>query len=302
MPPPVVNLLSELFWNMEFCDTVAVTPAIELAKLALVTSQDEEEDETDKAGTDSSNDTDATLVDDMAPRSAFDRSSPPAPVQSPKSPTGSVLGKRARDGDGDADADGELPMDIDSTPAHSPPGPSVASPPSTKASGSSESRRASEDPMSFIEDAIGSSSKRPATGNGDGDADPDVEMKDGSSQLQAAGKVPPPLPPRKRQAADSVMMFGMRCHVHSNETWTEHAVAGRQHDVSECMDNCMFQIETALLDFQDEGMAGAAQSDKTSVIKRSVFQPCRWSRCSVRHVSQVVLRQEAATACFSVAK
>ncbi|PIL31016.1 hypothetical protein GSI_05709 [Ganoderma sinense ZZ0214-1] len=244
-----VNLLSELFWNMEFCETAAVTPAIELAKLALVTSQDEEEDETDKAGTDSSNDTDATLVDDMAPRPVFDRSSPPvAPVQSPKSPTGSVLGKRARDGDGDAD--GELPMDIDSSPAHSPPGPSVASPPSTKASGSSGSGRASEDPMSFIEDAIGSSSKRPAAGNGDGDADPDVEMKDGSPPSQAAGKVPPPLPPRKRQAADSVMMFG------------------RQHDVSECMDNCMFQIETALLDFQ--GMA-ASDDDKTSPIKRLFY-------------------------------
>lgn len=54
---------------------------------------------------------------------------------------------------------------------------------------------------------------------------------------------------------------------------------GRQHDVSECMDNCMFQIETALLDFQDEGMAGAAQSDKTSVIKRLVFQLYRMSGC-----------------------
>lgn len=45
---------------------------------------------------------------------------------------------------------------------------------------------------------------------------------------------------------------------------------GRQHDVSECMDNCMFQIETALLDFQNQELAGP-QSDKTSVIKRSVL-------------------------------
>ena len=44
-------------------------------------------------------------------------------------------------------------------------------------------------------------------------------------------------------------------------------LAGRQHDVSECMDNCMFQIETALLDFQDEEMANT-ESDKTSVVKR----------------------------------
>ena len=44
---------------------------------------------------------------------------------------------------------------------------------------------------------------------------------------------------------------------------------GRQHDVSECMDNCMFQIETALLDFPDEEMANA-DPDKTSIVKRFV--------------------------------
>lgn len=46
---------------------------------------------------------------------------------------------------------------------------------------------------------------------------------------------------------------------------------GRQHDVSECMDNCMFQIETALLDFQ--GLEGA-EADKTSVVKRWISNPC----------------------------
>ena len=40
---------------------------------------------------------------------------------------------------------------------------------------------------------------------------------------------------------------------------------GRQHDVSECMDNCMFQIETALLKF--DGL-GDAEEGKTSVVKR----------------------------------
>ena len=44
-------------------------------------------------------------------------------------------------------------------------------------------------------------------------------------------------------------------------------LTGRQHDVSECMDNCMFQIETALLDFQ--GMA-TSDDDKTSPVKRYV--------------------------------
>ena len=39
---------------------------------------------------------------------------------------------------------------------------------------------------------------------------------------------------------------------------------GRQHDVAECMDNCIFQIETALLRF--DGVPDSA--DKTSVVKR----------------------------------
>jgi ubiquitin carboxyl-terminal hydrolase 25/28 len=59
----VITLLASLFWDLEYCETAAVTPNLELAKLALVTSKDEEEDE-DKGGTDSSNDTDATLVED----------------------------------------------------------------------------------------------------------------------------------------------------------------------------------------------------------------------------------------------
>jgi ubiquitin carboxyl-terminal hydrolase 25/28 len=42
-------------------------------------------------------------------------------------------------------------------------------------------------------------------------------------------------------------------------------ITGKQHDVSECMDNCMFQIETALLDFDGQV---SAESDKTSVVKR----------------------------------
>ena len=193
----VVALLADLFWNMKMCENAAVTPAIELAKLALVTSQDEEEDETeaDKAGTDSSNDTDATLVDDMAVavRPAFDRSS--SPLQSPKSATGSVLGKRPRDS--------ESAMDIDAqshTMSLSP----RSSPPTTESVASSKGHEAT----SFIEDAIASSSsstvtaKRPVDG---GNADADVEMRDESQ----VAKVPPPLPPRKaRQTDDSVMMFG----------------------------------------------------------------------------------------------
>jgi len=49
--------------------------------------------------------------------------------------------------------------------------------------------------------------------------------------------------------------------------WLLRRIVGRQHDVSECMDNCVFQIETALLKFDglDESEEG-----KSSVVKRCV--------------------------------
>ena len=48
-------------------------------------------------------------------------------------------------------------------------------------------------------------------------------------------------------------------------------LSGRQHDVAECMDNCMFQIETALLRFDGSGGPESSQDiDKTSVVKRFV--------------------------------
>ncbi|OBZ66406.1 hypothetical protein A0H81_13642 [Grifola frondosa] len=74
-----------------FVPSLLIAENVDTAQLALLTSQDEDDD-FDKGGTDSSNDTDATLVDDTPTHSAFDRS--PSPVQSPSS---SVLGKRTRD-------------------------------------------------------------------------------------------------------------------------------------------------------------------------------------------------------------
>lgn len=92
-PIPVVTQLADLFWNLEYCEDPAVKPTIELAKLALVTSKDEEEEEGDKAGTDSSNDTDVTLVEDGSTRvSAQLEATTASPVQA----SFSILGKRSR--------------------------------------------------------------------------------------------------------------------------------------------------------------------------------------------------------------
>jgi len=89
----VVSELAELFWNLEHADNASVTPTMELAKLALVTSKDEEDD-IEQTATDSSNDTDATLVEDALPRAGPITGSP---VGSPGASSSSVLGKRSRD-------------------------------------------------------------------------------------------------------------------------------------------------------------------------------------------------------------
>ncbi|KAI0095055.1 hypothetical protein BDY19DRAFT_916041 [Irpex rosettiformis] len=226
-----VNQLAELFWNLEYCDQAAVTPSMDLAKLALVTSQDEEEEDfSGGSSTDASNDTDATLVEDGPARPIQERAS-----QSPlreSSSSSSVLGKRNRHStrkSSDMDVDNEH-VDVDKD------GFVMVSKPSSPA----ETRRTSP-PASSSPAKLKKSPPRQE----------DVDTKD-KSKKSANDEKAPPLPPRKRAAADSIMMFG------------------RQHDVSECMDNCMFQIETALLDLQNQEVGGAA-TDKTSIIKRLFY-------------------------------
>lgn len=186
-----VTLLSSLFQDLETCQAAAVTPNRELAKLALVTSKDEEEDE-DKGGTDSSNDTDATLVEDGPARvTASTLSAVAAPSQ-------------------------DCVMDVDTSRPES-------------------SLMRSASPVGSGE--ASSSKIPPASG-------------------EVSLKKPPTLPPRKSaEVSDSTMMFG------------------KQHDVAECMDNCMFQIETALLKF--DALSGPQEDNKTSVVKRLFYGKIR---------------------------
>ncbi|KAG6907945.1 hypothetical protein DXG01_006803 [Tephrocybe rancida] len=232
-----INQLAELFFNLEYAEAAAVTPSIDLAKLALVTSRDEEEDEADKGGTDSSNDTDATLVDDAPPRAAAADTS----TENPRSPTlspNSVLGKRSRD----VDLRQPSVMDLDS-PATFPSSPTREDFPS------SPSRLSDSPPPLMSPD---SPPRMPEASGSGSSAQVDVEMVDATSVK------PPPLPPRKaNQTSDSVMMFG------------------KQHDVAECMDNCMFQIETALLKFDGVSESQGESSDKTSVVKRLFYGKLR---------------------------
>jgi ubiquitin carboxyl-terminal hydrolase 25 len=165
---------------MEVSTTAAVTPSIDLAKLALVTSRDEEEDDAvnsdaDKGGSESSNDTDATLVNGDPPRVSVVESEPPTQSSSSKSSKRSVLGKRSRDLERGASA-----MDIDAQDVDG------------FVMISSPKRTSSPSPM---EREKKSKTKSP----GPKDKDGDVAMK------------PPPPPPKARKvnSIDSGgMMFG----------------------------------------------------------------------------------------------
>ncbi|KAH7886262.1 hypothetical protein F5I97DRAFT_2027572 [Phlebopus sp. FC_14] len=220
-----VSQLADLFWQLEFCEAAAVTPTMDLAKLALVTSRDEEDDEADRGGTDSSNDTDATLVEDCS-----------SPGRLPNnSSADSVLGKRPRD-----EKNG-LSMDVDEDL-----GQLLQSPVSdTEKNGyvmvsHPSSPRRSKSPRL---DAASSSS-----------ASMSVTPKENGPQGDEGIIKKPPLPERKAQtSSESVMLFG------------------KQHDVSECMDNCMFQIEIALLKF--DGMSSS--EEKGSVIKKLFYGKLR---------------------------
>ncbi|KAF8973501.1 hypothetical protein BDZ97DRAFT_1648272 [Flammula alnicola] len=220
-----INQLADLFFHLEYSETAAVTPTIELAKLALVTSRDEEEDEVDKGGTESSNDTDATLVEDGPSRTGILGSSHVS--LSPGRSSSSVLGKRPRDLDRQLSE-----MDVDSPISQSPKDKDDFIVVSTRTGVSPE-------PITSLDSQAEASSST--------DKDGDTKM----SSLPATQKPPPP--PRKREQNDSTMMFG------------------KQHDVAECMDNCMFQIETALLKFEDM----SESSDKTSVVKSLFYGKIR---------------------------
>lgn len=160
-----------------------MTPTIDLAKLALVTSRDEEEDEADKCGTDSSNDTDATLVDDAPSRLPVSETRPSSP-RSPSQASGStVLGKRSRDLKRQRSS-----MDIDSPP------PLEAIDSSVPSSPRRLSMSAPEASSSRIPDASTSTAV---------DRDGDVEMPAASVSTKRASA-----PARKTEVSDSVMMFG----------------------------------------------------------------------------------------------
>ncbi|KAF8323953.1 cysteine proteinase [Clavulina sp. PMI_390] len=220
-----VALLNDLFQNLACAESPAVLPEVELAKLALLTSKDEETEnrpEQEAAGTSTgSTDTDSTLVEGQtAIEDGSVPSSPPSqPMEFTPSSPNTVLGKRSSEQRDVEQSDRRSPMEID--------GPS--------------SPQAQVSPKFTPTD--------PAV---------DVEMQDvpSSSTVLPPPKTvagPPPLPPRKKPEPVGEMMFG------------------KQNDVSECMDNCIFQIECAL----QFDPTRSSQPEKPNVVKQLFYGKSR---------------------------
>lgn len=221
---------------MEFAENPAITPSLELAKLALVTSKDEEEDDANTSGStkprtmeasSSSPSTDATLVEEAvatAHNSHLHKPGGPSGLSSvvpaPAQP-GSVLGKRPREAD-------QLG---DKTPENNYP----AKPRSPRRDGSPPPDKTMrvEEPLHDVEMVAQSQQM---------DEDADMDMDNASDEAVAPDSdsfspgagilamddegptqemienfpppldkaVPPPLPPRKApvKTSESTMMFG----------------------------------------------------------------------------------------------
>ncbi|KAG8893932.1 ubiquitin-specific protease ubp2, partial [Tulasnella sp. 403] len=199
-----VSLLRELFWQLQWSEDAAVKPEVELAKLALVTSKDEEDDiksEGSDATHASSLQSGSTLVDEPMPFSPGGDSPNADAVEA----NASVLGKRP----GDA---------LERAP--------------TRHAASESDAQPEKDGYVMIEAPKQTTAKSTSGENTAGPVsrdESDVVMHDQQGQDSQVAN-PPPLPPRKKaeQKTEGTMMFG------------------KQHDVSECMDNCMFQIEAAM--------------------------------------------------------
>lgn len=189
----VVSLLNDLFVNLACSEAPAVLPEVELAKLALLTSKDEEAElhpDQEAAGTSTgSADTDSTLVETQVGSQIpieRDLASPPSPSSPlprktadgiPDSPS-SVLGKRSSEEIEHERHDRRSPMEVDDA---------IPTPPAEL------------------------STDLPSKSVVSGDADVEMEDVSSSSVLPPPRTLPgpPPLPPRRKTEPVGEMMFGM---------------------------------------------------------------------------------------------
>ena len=234
----------------------------------MVTSKDEEAEGPSppvvNAGT--SDDTDATLVDDAPPPLAPTNSPLPVRADVEAEPVASrtVLGKRTSEDRDLMDVDSRpesrssttIPEEVDSAMNE---GSDHSSQPSTESPRVSPvASPLSPGRKSLRQDSTLSASRSARAMTIEPEAalpaarEPQVETVTEPNLPIGPVALPekPPLPPRPvtKASADGPMMFG------------------KQHDVSECLDNCLFQIEAAMAPLKLQSSQGGANLVKQSVV------------------------------------
>jgi len=230
---PVINHLSSLFFELAWTELPSVKPEIQLAKLALVTSKDEEEeaksDKSEAAGTSSSLQSGSTLVDEPMPLTSVESGNGAAGVPTGALPNEanaiseravrsqsppSVLGKRPTRGSLSLERERRhtTSMELDTSAKESLEKDGFVMLEKSDVQPSLQPRRAA----TMVTASLPASSSAATVGS-EGRAT-DVEMGElassgtqpGPVTGEAEGLKPPPLPPRKKAATqnDSVMMFG----------------------------------------------------------------------------------------------
>jgi ubiquitin carboxyl-terminal hydrolase 25/28 len=270
--------------NLEYSATASIEPERELAYLALVTPQDEAAEVTDPepavAGhlpTDAertSTDTDVTLVDDAIVPAV---QSPSAVRPRLMSSTSSVLGKRSSEDRDDPmlgeqvtspsvyrnafRTDSAMSERSDVTTEPTPPPSPVLSPTSAKSPRQEHQnsiRHATREMT--IEPEAGLLQRAP-----DEAGPPDADVPQVPLETPRPG--PPPLPPRRTSAKKPFM---------ADAAGGGAMMFGKQHDVSECLDNCLFQIDAAL----DSAKLQQTNEHADSVVKECVGRPLKHQRSS----------------------
>jgi hypothetical protein len=283
---PVVLLLQALFKQLTDSRMPAVTPETELAYLALVPSKEEheaqaatEENSHQQAQTGAADEDDLIIFE---PNEGT-RESTREHLDGSKSP--SVLGKRRTD-----EKDDEVAMSTSAAPASLPAIPRNSSPPDTDDSSLSfdydaEMTEVSPPPTlsrtssTTVADPDERNAKRGRSVDHNTpsslppvkslDSAVDVRLPSPRSQTLPAVTTPPPAPPlpprpHPRPAAperQQTKKEQLEAEVSS------YMAFGRQNDVTECMDNVMFQIEAAL----KSNAVGEEGEGTDSLLKRFVL-------------------------------
>ncbi|KAF8596170.1 cysteine proteinase [Ceratobasidium sp. AG-I] len=213
-----VKLLSGLFMQMMCVDEAAITPELELAKLALVTSKDEEDDAIAEAVT-----TEPGEISEKPAGATEQITAPPGDTPKVEGTTENSIAVEPKEKDaGATSAPDEIPDAMMASRPASPPAALTA----IEDQGDSKMDEGTDQSATIVV---------PVTQIESSQEDERLEADtSGNSMIVETGDEPPSndlIAARKKSTmvADSgAMMFG------------------KQHDVSEVFDNCMFQIETAL--------------------------------------------------------